>query len=106
MILVVGDSLSAEYGLKPGDGWVALLQKRLAEQSAGLMDPKAFMDPKTFMDPKAFSPEVWAQFMSQAPMMQGLMGNYLEQSKNLFMQMQEQMQKQTEQMLGAFGIKR
>lgn len=32
VVLVVGDSLSAEYGLKPGDGWVALLQKRLAEQ--------------------------------------------------------------------------
>jgi polyhydroxyalkanoate synthesis regulator protein len=34
------------------------------------------------------------QFLSgQAPLMQGLMGNYLEQSKNLFEQMQEQMQK-------------
>ena len=31
-ILVVGDSLSAEYGLKPGDGWVALLDRRLAAQ--------------------------------------------------------------------------
>ena len=31
-ILVVGDSLSAEYGLKAGVGWVALLQARLAEQ--------------------------------------------------------------------------
>ncbi|MBI3346883.1 MAG: arylesterase [Burkholderiales bacterium] len=30
VILVVGDSLSAEYGLKAGDGWVALLQARLA----------------------------------------------------------------------------
>ncbi|MEO8081502.1 MAG: arylesterase [Caldimonas sp.] len=29
-ILVVGDSLSAEYGLARGSGWVALLQKRLA----------------------------------------------------------------------------
>jgi acyl-CoA thioesterase I len=29
---VVGDSLSAEYGLKRGTGWVALLQKRLGEQ--------------------------------------------------------------------------
>ena len=28
--------------------------------------------------------------------MQGLMGNYLEQSKNLFTQMQEQMAKQAE----------
>ena len=31
-ILVVGDSLSAEYGLARGTGWVALLEKRLAEQ--------------------------------------------------------------------------
>ncbi|MCS4505336.1 arylesterase [Arhodomonas aquaeolei] len=29
-ILVVGDSLSAAYGLDPADGWVALLRKRLA----------------------------------------------------------------------------
>ncbi len=28
-ILVVGDSLSAEYGLKRGSGWVALLEQRL-----------------------------------------------------------------------------
>lgn len=31
-ILVLGDSLSAEYGLKRGEGWVALLEKRLAAQ--------------------------------------------------------------------------
>ena len=31
-VLVVGDSLSAEYGLKRGSGWVALLQGRLAER--------------------------------------------------------------------------
>jgi acyl-CoA thioesterase I len=31
-ILVLGDSLSAEYGLKRGTGWVALLEKRLAAQ--------------------------------------------------------------------------
>ena len=30
-ILVVGDSLSAEYGLKRGSGWVTLLENRLAE---------------------------------------------------------------------------
>ena len=29
-ILIVGDSLSAEYGLKRGTGWVALLEKQLA----------------------------------------------------------------------------
>lgn len=36
----------------------------------------------------------------QAPMVKGVMGN------NMFQQMQEQMQKQTEQFLGSFGIKR
>lgn len=32
VILVVGDSLSAEYGLQRGQGWVALLQARLQEE--------------------------------------------------------------------------
>lgn len=32
VVLVVGDSLSAEYGLKRGSGWVALLQDRLDQQ--------------------------------------------------------------------------
>jgi acyl-CoA thioesterase-1 len=32
IILVVGDSLSAEYGLKRGTGWVALLEKKLAAE--------------------------------------------------------------------------
>ncbi len=31
VILVVGDSLSAEYGLRRGSGWVALLEQRLAQ---------------------------------------------------------------------------
>lgn len=32
-VLVLGDSLSAEYGLARGAGWVALLQARLAQQT-------------------------------------------------------------------------
>jgi acyl-CoA thioesterase-1 len=32
VILVLGDSLSAEYGLKRGEGWVPLLEKRLVQQ--------------------------------------------------------------------------
>ena len=67
------------------------LQSRFAEQSKGLYDPKSF------------TPEMWAQFMSgQAPLMQGLIGNYLEQSKNLFVQMQEQMQSQSKNLFGTF----
>ena len=59
------------------------VQARLAEQSKGLYDPAAQ------------SPELWAQFLNgQAPVVQGLMGNYMEQSRNMFVQMQEQMAKQ------------
>ena len=32
VILVLGDSLSAEYGLARGTGWVALLEKQLAQE--------------------------------------------------------------------------
>ncbi|HYN61265.1 MAG TPA: polyhydroxyalkanoate synthesis repressor PhaR [Rubrivivax sp.] len=46
-------------------------------------------------DAKNFTPEMWAQFMTgQGTAMQGLVGTYLEQSKNLFTQMQEQMAQQ------------
>jgi acyl-CoA thioesterase I len=33
-VLVVGDSLSAEYGLKRGSGWVALLGEKLQQEKA------------------------------------------------------------------------
>ena len=56
---------------------------------------------------KALTPEMWSQFMNvQSPLLQGVMGSSLEQSRALFTQMQEQMQKQTEQVLGSFGLKR
>lgn len=72
------------------------LQQRLAEQSKGLYDPKAF------------SPEAWTQMLgSQAPLMQGLMGNYLEQSKNLFAEMQKKMAEQAETLMPGFpGVKK
>jgi len=61
------------------------IQARIAEQSKGLYDPKVL------------SPELWNQFLSgQAPFVQGLMGTYLDQSKTLFLQMQEQMAKRAE----------
>lgn len=67
------------------------IQNKLAENSKG------------FYEGKPFSPEMWTQFMNvQGPMMQGMMSNYIEQSKNLFIQMQEQMQSQTKNMFGTF----
>jgi len=53
-----------------------VLQTKFTEQSKGL----------------AFSPESWTKFMgAQSPVMQNLMGGYVEHSKNLLEQMQEQM---------------
>ena len=61
------------------------IQNTFQEQS------KAFYDGKNLPT----SPELWAQFMQvQTPMMQGMMSHYIDQSKNLFVQMQEQMQQQ------------
>ncbi|MCZ8251664.1 MAG: arylesterase [Hylemonella sp.] len=34
-VLVLGDSLSAEYGLARGTGWVTLLEQRLAQEKPG-----------------------------------------------------------------------
>ena len=56
---------------------------------------------------KVLTPEMWTQFMgAQAPLLQGMLGGNLEQTKNLFTEMQEQMHRQTEQLLGTFGVKR
>jgi polyhydroxyalkanoate synthesis repressor PhaR len=67
------------------------VQARLAEQSKGLYDPRF-----------AQSPELWTKFLSgQAPMVQNLMGSYLEQSRKMFMQMQEQLNKQAETLFPA-----
>lgn len=67
------------------------IQKKLTESSMGAVEGNPM------------SPEMWTQFMNvQGPMMQGMMNSYIDQSKNLFVQMQEQMQAQTRNLFGAF----
>jgi polyhydroxyalkanoate synthesis repressor PhaR len=67
------------------------IQAKLADQS------------KNLYEGKTMNPEVWSQFMNmQAPMMQGMMTSYIEQSKNMFVQMQEQMQNQAKSMFATF----
>jgi len=69
------------------------IQNKFQEQS------KAFYDGKSLPT----NPDLWAQFMQvQAPMMQGMMSHYIDQSKNLFVQMQEQMQQQARSVFGNF----
>jgi polyhydroxyalkanoate synthesis regulator protein len=46
---------------------------------------------------------MWTQFVNmQAPMIQTMMADYIEQSKNLFVQMQENMQSQARSMFSGF----
>ena len=69
---------------------------------------QAFTDMQSQMaeQTKNFTPEMWTQFMAmQNPFAPGV-GGYAEQSRSLFEEMQKQMQKNTEQMLGAFGLKK
>ncbi len=70
---------------------------------------QSFMDMQSQLgeSQNSVSPEIWSQFMKvQPPMMQNVLGAYVQQSQSVLGQMQEQMQKQTEQMLGALGIKK
>lgn len=46
-ILVLGDSLSAEYGLVRGTGWVALLEKRLATEKISALVVNASISGET-----------------------------------------------------------
>ena len=67
------------------------IQGKLQEQS------------KAFYDSNKIGPEMWTQFVNmQSPMIQSMMSNYIEQSKNLFVQMQENMQNQARSMFTGF----
>jgi len=67
------------------------IQAKLQEQS------------KAFYETNKIGPEMWTQFVNmQAPMIQSMMTNYIEQSKNLFVQMQENMQNQARSMFTGF----
>ncbi len=67
------------------------IQKKLQEQS------------QAFYQTNKIGPDMWAQFVNmQAPMIQSMMSNYIEQSKNLFVQMQENMSSQAASMFKQF----
>lgn len=74
------------------------LQKKMQEQSKSL-----------YGDDSKLNQDWWNQFLSfQGPAMQSVISTYMEQSRNMFTQMQEQLQNQTRNMftgfpLGGFG---
>ncbi len=60
-ILVVGDSLSAEYGLPRGKGWVALLQERLRTEKSQAMVVNASISGDTTSGGRSRLPALLAQ---------------------------------------------
>lgn len=60
-ILVLGDSLSAEYGLPRGTGWVALLEKRLASENLAATVVNASVSGDTTSGGRARLPALLAQ---------------------------------------------
>ena len=68
------------------------VQKQLQEQSRAL-----------YGDNNKINKDLWAQFMSfQGSAMQSMLSAYMDQSKNVFMQMQEQLQNQTKNIFSGF----
>jgi polyhydroxyalkanoate synthesis repressor PhaR len=68
------------------------MQKRLQDQSRQI-----------YGDNPMLNADAWSEFIRmQGPAMQGLMGRYLEQSANAFMEMQQQLQQQTRNLFGNF----
>ena len=60
-ILVVGDSLSAEYGITRGSGWVALLEKQLASEKKTVRVVNASISGETTSGGRSRLPALLAQ---------------------------------------------
>lgn len=68
------------------------IQGKFQDQGKGMVDGKQFANP-----------ELWSQFMSvQTPVIQSMMSNYIEQSKNMFVSMQDQFQDQARNLFTNF----
>jgi polyhydroxyalkanoate synthesis repressor PhaR len=68
------------------------IQKRLQDQSSHIYGQNPMLNSET-----------WSEFVKmQGPAIQGLMGRYLEQSANAFLEMQQQLQTQTRNLFSTF----
>ncbi len=71
-------------------------QKKMAEQG---ISPGS----QAGADAPVHAAEFWQQFMQlQAPAMQGMLSNYLEQSSRMFLEMQQKMQESTKNLFPGF----
>ena len=94
IIRFYGDALQGMMGkyLEKNIHTFMEIQTKLQEQGIGKVG-----------DNPMLNPDAYSQFVKmQGPAIQGLMSNYLEQSANAFLDMQQQMQKQARNMFGGF----
>ena len=80
------------------------IQKRVAEQSKVLMGNAGAKNQNAANAANAANgADMWAQFMNfQGPMVQNMMTSYIDQSKDMFMKMQDQFQNQAKTMFTGF----
>jgi acyl-CoA thioesterase I len=64
-LLVLGDSLSAEYGLQRGQGWVALLEARLAQEKMAIQVVNASISGDTTSGGRSRLPALLKQHQPQ-----------------------------------------
>ena len=91
-ILVFGDSLSAEYGLPRGSGWVSLIEQRLADRDQAYQIRNASISGDTTVNGLQRLPAILAEFDADIVILQlgandGLRGLPVREMKNNLRQM-------------------
>jgi acyl-CoA thioesterase-1 len=103
-ILVVGDSLSAAYGIDPQQGWVALLQQRLTQDYPNYTVVNSSMDGNTTTEGLARLPELLKKHKPAIVLLEegandGLRGTPIKTIQTNLAQMIELCQQQSSQVV-------
>jgi polyhydroxyalkanoate synthesis repressor PhaR len=89
-----------------GNAMQGMMGKYLENNIKAFTDMQAKMQEQVrsvYGDNATVSQDLWAQFLNfQGPAMQSMMGAYMEQSKKMYAQMQEQLDNQTRSLFSGF----
>lgn len=89
-----------------GNAMQGMMGKYLESNIKAFTDMQAKMQEQVrsvYGDNATVSQDLWAQFLNfQGPAMQSMMGAYMEQSKKMYAQMQEQLDNQTRSLFSGF----
>ncbi|MBS0352702.1 MAG: polyhydroxyalkanoate synthesis repressor PhaR [Proteobacteria bacterium] len=89
-----------------GNAMQGMMGKYLENNIKAFTDMQAKMQEQVrsvYGDNATVSQDLWAQFLNfQGPAMQSMMGAYMEQSKKMYTQMQEQLDSQTRNLFSGF----